>query len=144
MFKKLLLSLGCFLFVQPSYAASTLRTEANDIVSIYAAAYGNDASPSYEKTYKKPWGKVKLDAKTINKMKAILAQTKPYKEYSETFRVAHLVLVNDEIQRVLFVSDGGTAIAIEMSGGPSETSRYCQTSVGGNGFIVGGCNKDPM
>ena len=144
MVKKLLLVLCSFGFLQPSYAASTLRTDANDIVSIYSAAYKNDGSPSYEKTYKKPWSKVKLDAKTLAKMKTILAQTATYKEYSEAFRVAHLVIVNDELQRVLFVSDGGTAIAIEVSGGPSETSRYCQTSVGVNGFIVGGCNKEPL
>lgn len=144
MAKKLLLTLCSFFFISPSYAASTLRTEPNDIVSIYTAGYKNSPNPVYEKTYKKPWGKVKLDAKTIAKMKAILTQTELYQEYNEVFRVVHLVIVNDEVQRVLFVSDSGTAVGIEMLGGPSSTSRYCQTSVGGNGFMVGGCNKEPM
>lgn len=139
----LLLTLILMGFSLSAHAAK-LHTEPHDIVSIESTGYPpQDARPSYHKTYKKPWSKVKLDPQTLKQLQQLLAQTDYFKDSEATFRIAHLKLVNDEVQGVLFVSDSGAALGIELVKS-MDSSRYCYTSLGGNGWMNAGCNKDPF
>lgn len=119
--------------------AAGFKTDPNDVVSITNTAYKNgSAVPVFDKKYKKKWKDIVLDSKTKRSIGALLTYVEAFKEYSSVFRVAHLRIVNNDVQRVLLVSDDGSAIALEMG----KPGTYCYATTFGNGFLTGDCQGD--
>lgn len=124
--KKILLALGLMLAALPAGAHSTKPT---DMVSINAINY--DETGAIEKSntvYSKPWSQVRVDAETLHWIDVRIARARAIVPQEKTFRIAHLVMIDGQISRVLLLSEYGTAIAAEQ-----ETGIICLTSTAGNG-----------
>lgn len=131
---KKLLILALLTLSTPAYAHSTKPT---DIVSVDYSVYRDDATVVVEKTYSKPFGQMKIDKSTIAKIDAYTNRIKKDLVIDKQFRIVHLVITNDKIQRALLVSEYGTAVAIDLV-----TSQVCYVTTAGNGNIGNHC-PDP-
>lgn len=132
---KKLLVLAFLTLSMPVYAHSTKPT---DIVSVDYQIYRDDATVAVAKTYSKPWGQMKIDKSTIIKIDSYINRVKDQLDLDKQFRIVHLVITNDEIQRALLVSEYGTAVAIDLG----LNGQTCYLVVAGNGNIGSHC-PDP-
>lgn len=131
---KKLLVLALLTLSMPVYAHSTKPT---DIVSVDYSVYRDDATVAVEKTYSKPFGQMKIDKSTIIKIDTYINRVKDQLDLDKQFRIVHLVITNDQIQRAMLVSEYGTAVAIDLM-----TAQICYVTTAGNGNLTGSC-PDP-
>jgi len=131
--KKILLAVVLLLVGLPAFAHNT---KPSDTVSVEASTFGPDgAIETSHQVYSKPWAQIKLDATTIQKIEKGISKYRSSGNPDRTYRIVHLVLVDNDIQRALVLTELGTAIAIELLDG-----RICYTSTQGNGMLGAFCN----
>lgn len=105
------------------------NTKPSDIVTVEASTYNQAGDTELtHKVYSKPWGQMKIDAATVKWVDAQIVTIKSHLDLDKTFRITHLVIVDNEIQRVMLTTEYGTSIAIDRS-----VNQFCYITPAGNG-----------
>lgn len=132
---KKLLILALLALSTPAYAHSTKPT---DVVSVDYSIYDETGAIEVSrKNYSKPFGQMKIDKSTIIKIDTYLNRIKGDLVIDKQFRIVHLVITDNQVQRAVLISEYGTAVAIDLT-----NAQTCYVVVSGNGNIGSHC-PDP-
>lgn len=126
--KKLLVSILLSITSLPAFAHDT---KSNDKVGVHYSIVKDDGTVPVEKTYFKVFGQLKLDKSSLMKIDSHIAAINKQNDLKPKFKIVFVSIVNNDLSRVLLVSNRGDAYAIDFNDG-----KNCGITIDGNGLML--------